>query len=336
MASTLTTNFAHFQIPLEDVQRATDNFHHDNLITKGGSGSAYSGQLLVSRNLMKIVALRLDRKLGVRDIEFWNEISMLSDLKHTNLVSFIGFCDEKNEKIIVIRQVANGSLVKHLNGPNLTSWARRLRISIGVARALSYLHHDDERSYGVIHRNINSFTILLDENWEPKLSGFTFSIKQPVNRMDQVVPCEPIGISGYMDPEIEKIKGASSKSDIYSFGVVLFEILCGRTAYIQNEANMFLAPLAKDHYENKTLQDIIQSDLWNQMSPFSLVKYSETAYSCLKEEGERRPRIEYVVAQLEKALELQLQRENIVRPRSLYCIFFFKSNTTLFPSYCYY
>ncbi|MFS7909754.1 putative protein kinase RLK-Pelle-CrRLK1L-1 family [Helianthus anomalus] len=336
MASTLTTNFAHFQIPLEDVQKATDNFHHDKLITKGGSGSAYSGQLLVSMNLMKIVALRLDRKLGVRDIEFWNEISMLSDLKHTNLVSFIGFCYEKNEKIIVIRQEANGSLVKHLNGPNLTSWARRLRISIGVARALSYLHHGHKRSYGVIHRNINSFTILLDENWEPKLSGFTFSIKQPVNRMDQVVPCEPIGISGYMDPEIEKIKGASSKSDIYSFGVVLFEILCGRTAYIQNKANTFLAPLAKHHYENKTLQDIIHSDLWNQMSPFSLVKYSETAYSCLKEEGQRRPRIEYVVAQLEKALELQLQRENIVRPRTLYCIFFFMSNTTLFPSYCYY
>ncbi|MFS7990510.1 putative protein kinase RLK-Pelle-LRR-I-1 family [Helianthus anomalus] len=100
--------------------------------------------------------------------------------------------------------------------------------------------------------------------------------------MDQVVLSDPIGTIGYIDPEIEKTKGVTYKSDIYSFGVVLFEILCGREAYIENETNRSLARLARKHYENNTLKDIIKPDLLNQIwSPQALLKYSNTAYSCL-------------------------------------------------------
>ncbi|XP_035836293.1 uncharacterized protein LOC110889018 isoform X4 [Helianthus annuus] len=310
--TTTIAKFAHLQIPLEDVVKATNNFHHDNIIGRGGLGHVYKGQLQRSGELIKISALRLDRKHGGGVVEFWTEVSMLSDLKHPNIVSIVGYCDEKDEKIVVtMYEAKNGSLKEHLNSSNLT-WTQRLKICVGVARALSYLHYDEGRGYGVIHLNINNTTILLDENWEPKLSGFKVSIKQSLNRMDQVVLSEPIGTIGYMDPEIGKTKGVTCKSDIYAFGVVLFEILCGRRAYIRSDANRLLAPLVMQHYENETLPDMIHPDLKNQMSRYqisvrSLRIYSETAYSCLKEERAHRPHMLNIVSGLEKALEKALK-----------------------------
>ncbi|KAJ0512005.1 putative protein kinase RLK-Pelle-CrRLK1L-1 family [Helianthus annuus] len=335
--TTTIANFAHLQIPLEDVVKATNNFHHDNIIGRGGLGHVYKGQLQRSGELITISALRLDRKHGGGVVEFWTEVSMLSDLKHPNIVSIVGFCDEEHEKIIVtMYEAKNGSLRKHLNSPHLT-WAQRLKICVGVARALSYLHYEEGRGYGVIHLNVNSFTILLDENWEPKLSGFKVSIKQSLNRMDHVVLSEPIGTIGYVDPEIEKSKGVTYKSDIYAFGVVLFEILCGRRACIRNDANRLLAPLVMQHYENQTLPDIIHPDLKNQMSRYqisvrSLRIYSEMAYSCLKEERSRRPDMLSIVNELEKAsekaLRFQPRPEKFVRPFLVFL--FFITPLTLF------
>ncbi|KAJ0736220.1 putative protein kinase RLK-Pelle-CrRLK1L-1 family [Helianthus annuus] len=307
--TTTIAKFAHLQIPLEDVVKATDNFHHDNIIGRGGLGHVYKGQLQRSGELITVSALRLDRKHGGGVVEFWTEVSMLSDLKHPNIVSIVGFCDEQHEKIIVTTYEAkNGSLKEHLSNPNLT-WTQRLKICVGVARALSYLHCDEGRGYGVIHLNVNSSTILLDENWEPKLSGFKVSIKQSLNRMDQVVLSEPIGTIGYLDPEIGKTKGVTCKSDIYAFGVVLFEILCGRRAY---DANRLLASLAMRHYEKETLPDIIHPDLRNQMSRCqislrSLRIYSDTAYACLKEDRAHRPHMLNIVNELEKTLEKALK-----------------------------
>ncbi|KAK1408178.1 hypothetical protein QVD17_39813 [Tagetes erecta] len=131
--------------------------------------------------------------------------------------------------------------------------------------------------------------------------------------MDHPVLCEPIGIHGYTDPTIENTGGVSHKSDIYSFGVVLFEILCGRAAYIENATDELLAPMAKYQYENNSVKDIIHPGLWNEMSPQALVKYSNIAYSCLEEEPSHRPDINDIAKQLEVAVELQLRRENVVR-----------------------
>ncbi|XP_022027827.1 uncharacterized protein LOC110929037 isoform X1 [Helianthus annuus] len=311
MESTTITKFAHLQIPLEDVQKATNNFHDDNIIGHGDFGRAYEGVLLRSDKLMKIAARRLDRKRGLGDVEFWKEVSVLSDLKHPNLVSIIGFCDERNEKIVVTTYEANGSLGQFLDSPNLT-WTQRLRICVGVAQSLSYLHSAEGRDYIVIHRFINSSTILLDENWEAKLSGFEISMKQSVNRMDQALLSEPIGAMGYMDPTIGKTRGVTHKSDVYSFGVVLFEILCGRKAYIENEAYRFLASLVKCHHENNTLGAIVHPYLANdQMSLKSLNIYLRVALSCLEEEAAHRPDMDYIVVELKKALEAQMQRDNL-------------------------
>ncbi|MFS7990887.1 putative protein kinase RLK-Pelle-CrRLK1L-1 family [Helianthus anomalus] len=311
MASTMN-QFAHLQIPLEDVAKATNNFHHDNIIGHGGVGIAYKGRLLWSGKSMEITARRFDCKHGDGDLEFLAEISALCDLKHKNLVSIIGFCDEIDEKIIVTTYQANGILGQYLNSLNLT-WKQRLRICLGVARALSYLHYDKGRDYAILHCNINSNTILLDDNWETKLSGFEFS-KQSVHDKDQVCPYEHTGTLGCVDLAIEKTGGVTHKSDIYSFGVVLFEILCERKALIHNEVDRSLAQLAKHHYEKGTLHDIIHPHLLNQiLSPQSLLIYSKVAYSCLNDDRAHRPDMHHIVAKLEKALELQLRHENIER-----------------------
>ncbi|XP_076958332.1 uncharacterized protein LOC143634030 [Bidens hawaiensis] len=283
---------APLQIPLEDVVNATSNFHHDNIIGHDAFGPIYKGRLLRSGNLINITARRLDRQHGLGDLEFWTEVTVLSDLKHANLVSIIGFCDQEDEKVIIATQAVNGSLGMYLNNPSLT-WVQRLRISVGVARALSYLRDNEGRDYYFIHRSINSSTVLLDENWEAKLSYFEYSIKQYYK--DQVRFCEPIGSTWYMDPSVGKTGGVTHKSDIYSFGVVLFEILSGR--------------LAKYYYEKGWLDSIVLPDLKDQVSTQSLRIYSNVAYSCVKEEPERRPDIGYIVAELEKALSVQLNSE---------------------------
>ncbi|KAJ0511892.1 putative protein kinase RLK-Pelle-LRR-I-1 family [Helianthus annuus] len=150
--------------------------------------------------------------------------------------------------------------------------------------------------------------------------------------MNQVILSEPIGTIGYVDPEIEKTKGVTYKSDIYSFGVVLFEILCGRKAFVPNDANRLLAPLAIHHYEKKMLKEIIHPSLWNQMSSHSLEIYSKVAYSCINGERTNRMDTNNVVNELEKALEshedFQLQRLNLVRPIFFYFCF---DVITLFP-----
>ncbi|MFS7990755.1 putative protein kinase RLK-Pelle-CrRLK1L-1 family [Helianthus anomalus] len=322
MTSTMTM-FASLRIPLEDIVKATNNFHEDYIIQHDGISTTYKGRLLWTGKEVKIAARRFDCKHAEGDLKFLNEISVLSDFKHTNLVSIIGFSEEKDEKIIITTYEATGNLGQYINSPNLT-WKQRLRICLGLAQALSYLHYDEGCDYGIIHCNITSDTILLDENGEAKLSGFEFSIKQSVNYKDQVCPCEHTGTMGCVDPAIEKTGGVTHKSDIYSFGVVLFETLCGRKALIQNEAEMSLAQLAKYHYEKGTLHDIFHPHLLNQiLSPQSLLIYSKVAYSCLNDDRAHRPDMHHTVAKLEKALELQLRRENIVRPFLCFIIYFF-------------
>nr|XP_043612019.1 serine/threonine-protein kinase CDG1-like [Erigeron canadensis] len=271
MESNTISEFAHLKMPLEDIVKATNNFADENIIGKGGFGTVYKGEIRFPSDWVssEISCQRLDRRQGQGDVEFWTEISVLSNLDHDNILKIIGYCDVKNEKIIISNYYPKGSLSMHLTDTTNLTWNKRLMISRGIANAITYLHQNIRRqrkirqNYDVIHRNINSFTVLLDSRWTPILTGFEFSIKHPVDRKNHVFRCEAIGTKGYMDPEIEKTGGVTHKSDIYALGVVLFEIMCGRKAFdpkLEND-NMFLAPLAKIHFKNDTLQDIINPEL---------------------------------------------------------------------------
>ncbi|GKB22114.1 kinase RLK-Pelle-CrRLK1L-1 family protein [Tanacetum coccineum] len=192
---TLPVEFAHLKIPLEEIVKATKSFANENLIGQGGFGKVYKGTLSRSGESIHIVARRLHHDYGQGDIEFWTEIMMLASLKNENVVSIVRFCDEKDEKIIVNKYEAKGSLDKYLSGPTLT-WMQRLKICVDVAHALKCIH--DGRDFSIIHRNIKSSKILLDDNWKPMLSGFEVSIKNTRARRHRLLLAEVIGTIGPM------------------------------------------------------------------------------------------------------------------------------------------
>ncbi|PWA94197.1 serine-threonine/tyrosine-protein kinase catalytic domain-containing protein [Artemisia annua] len=282
-----------------------------------GFGKVYKGKLLHSGELINISARRLDRKHGQGDVEFWIEISALPLFKDDDgfkmyggkIVEMIGFCDENDEKIIITHYDIKGSLSMYLGDPTNFTWDDRVFACYEIANAIRRIHHESGRAFSVIHRNINSSTILLDENKDAKLSGFEFSIKHSLDRKNLGIHSEVIGTQGYIDPTYLMTGSVTHKSDVYSLGVVLFEILCGRHAYNPNEQDdkKFLAPFAKYHYEEGTLHDIIHPEIWNQVARDSIEKkafrvISKVAYSCLNKEREQRPDMDQVLHELEDAI----------------------------------
>ena len=230
--------FERLRIPLADIACATDNFSDANLIREGEIGKHYKGKLNHLGKLIDIVARRLDPKDEYGNRKFWMEVTMLSTLKHDNLVSMIGFCDDDGVKIVVNKHEAKGSLDQYLSDPITLTWTRRLEVCVGMANALRYIHYDPKRNFSVVHRNIKSSKILLDENWKPKLSGFELSMKIAASQRGEVHSDQmggQGGTRGYIDPIYEKTGSVSHKSDVYSFGVVLFEIMCGTTALITSD-----------------------------------------------------------------------------------------------------
>ncbi|GKC52991.1 kinase-like domain, phloem protein 2-like protein [Tanacetum coccineum] len=247
------------------------------------------------------------------------EISMFTTLKHKNLASLVGFCDENGEKIIIIKLETKGSVENYLRDSKRLTWVRRLEICVGLAHALSYIHYDEQRDFSVIHRNIDSEMVLLNDNWEPKLPEFRLSMKIQASQRHLSFDTDNVpNMMGYTDPTYIKTKSAHHKSDMYSFGVVMFELLCGRKAVINDDQdNKYLASVAVTHYREKKLNEIIDWDLWNQIDSQSFNIFAEIAYDCLNEERSERPNIDEIVTRLEKALELQREHHNKVRWFSL-------------------
>lgn len=234
------------------------------------------------------------------------EIQLLSRYRHKNIISLVGFCDESSEKILVYEYAKHGSLDKYLSTPEL-SWTQRLQISLGAARGLNYLHNDVGPQHRVLHRDIKSSNILLDENWEAKISDFGLSKIGPSNVEFTCLFTGVCGTMGYLDPEYLNTGVLTKESDVYSFGVVLFEILCGRLANSKyQDKSVLLSSLAPKCYEESRLVDIIHPSLRTQMKVDSLDVFSMVAYQCLKENRTERPTMAWVAEKLEKALELQV------------------------------
>ncbi|GKA97529.1 kinase-like domain, phloem protein 2-like protein, partial [Tanacetum coccineum] len=304
-------DLAHLKIPLENILTATNNFADENVIEIAPFGNIYKGQLSWSGELITVNARRINKERKQAEQEFWMEISMLATLKHKNLVSIVGFCDEKDEKVIINKNETRGWLDSCLSDSMSLTWVRRLEICVGLAHALSYIHHDEPRDFSIIHRNISSLTVQLNNDWEAKLSDFERSMKIKASQRHQSFHNATLWYTnGYGDPAYIETNRVNHKSDMYSFGIVLFELLCGRKSIIDSDSNKYLAPLAITHYREKRFSEIIDWDLWKQMDSQSFNLFAEIAYDCLNEERSQRPSIDEIVPRLEKVLELQLEHEN--------------------------
>ncbi|KAL4581318.1 hypothetical protein LXL04_017530 [Taraxacum kok-saghyz] len=313
-------NLENYLIPLEEINRATDNFSPQRCIGDGGFGKVYKGQLS-KRWENRIAAIkRLDKDSHQGEHEFRNELEMFSKFHHKNIIAFIGYCDEGSERIIVSEYAANGSLNYHLGDPNkmrCITWIQRLKICLGAARGLDYLHSGLGEENRVIHRDMKSANILLDENFVAKVCDFGLSRFGPRNQQNTHVYTKAAGTPYYLDPTYHESNILQKESDVYSFGVVLFEMMSGMLVYRQRMIGKKKMPQSiikfVRQYNPGKLHNLIDPYIKDQIDSRSFEIFKYIAYQCISLNLRERPKMVTVIKKIEMALNIELQKNYIER-----------------------
>ncbi|XP_012068359.2 receptor-like protein kinase FERONIA [Jatropha curcas] len=292
---------------MKEIKAATNNFDEGRIIGTGGFGVVYKGY--IDGETTTVAVKRSNKAQGHN--EFQSEIKTLSLLRHQNVVSLMGYCSDEQEMILVYEYMPKGTLFEHLHFSDEQqkmplSWNQRLHICIGAAQGLCYLHTG--MKFQIVHRDVKTSNILLDENWVAKIADFGLSKIDPTNGSTKVM-----GSIGYIDPEYCRLLKLTDKSDVYSFGVVLLEVLSAKFVVNyncndneENEDAVSFVEWALNCYEKGDLENLIDPHLEGKITPASLAKFMEITQKCLAEQGLDRPSISQVLWSLELALELQI------------------------------
>ncbi|KAF3776434.1 Calmodulin-binding receptor-like cytoplasmic kinase 3 [Nymphaea thermarum] len=273
------------------IIRATNNFAPTMKIGDGGSATVYKGVLADGR----AVAVKRAKQGTFENLqkEFSTEIETLTNVEHRSLVKLIGFVDEDNESIIVSEYVPNGTLREHLDGLNGKSldFAQRLEISIDVAHALTYLHVYSGKP--IIHCDIKSSNILLTENLRAKVADFGFARAGPTNEDETHISTKVKGTAGYLDPEYVKTYRLTTKSDVFSYGILLLEIFSGRRPVeVNRPANeRITVRWAFQLFNERKLLDILDPSL-ESPGPEILHGLFRLAFNCAAPIRSDRPTME--------------------------------------------
>ncbi|WVY98199.1 hypothetical protein V8G54_030350 [Vigna mungo] len=296
----IMTDRIFFGVPVfsyKELQEATNNFDRNRKLGEGGFGSVYYGKLEDGRE----VAVKLFSEHNYRRVQqFMNEIEILTHLRHRNLVSLYG-CTSRHsrELLLVYEYVPNGTLACHLNRRDkLLTWPIRMQIAVETATALAYLHASD-----IIHRDVKSSNILLDTNFLVKVADFGLSRLIPTDASH--VSTGPQGTPGYLDPEYFQHYQLTDKSDVFSFGVVVAELISSLPAVDAGRKSdeINLVSLAIKKIQNGKLSELVCESLGfesNEEVRRMVNSVAELAFLCVQGDRQLRPSMDEVVEALRK------------------------------------
>ncbi|XP_069142814.1 G-type lectin S-receptor-like serine/threonine-protein kinase At4g03230 [Solanum lycopersicum] len=282
---------------LETILAATDNFSTANKLGQGGFGPVYKG---IFPGEKEIAVKTLSSQSGQGIDEFKNEVTLIAKLQHRNLVRLLGYCINAAEQILLYEYMPNKSLDTFLfDGTlcQLLDWKRRYDIILGIARGLSYLHHDSRLR--IIHRDLKTSNILLDEEMNPKISDFGLA-RIVEGKVTEANTKKVVGTYGYMSPEYALDGLFSIKSDVFSFGVVMLEIISGRrnTGFYQSEEALNLLGYAWKLWTEKAETQLIEKSLLESCNRSEALKCINIALLCVQEDPNHRPTMSDVILML--------------------------------------
>jgi serine/threonine protein kinase len=289
----------------EQLKIATDNYSENRILGRGGYGTVYKGVL----SNQQVVAIKRSKLMDENQVEqFINEITILSQINHRNVVRLLGCCLETQVPLLVYEFISNGTLFEHIHNQNNFPWKDRLRISIETARAIAYLH--SAASFPIIHRDIKSSNILLDGKYTAKVSDFGASRSVPFDHTHVTTLVQ--GTMGYLDPEYFHTSLLTEKSDVYSFGVVLDELLTGEmpVSFGRTEDHRNLATYFASMVNEGRLIQAVTPHLLAEAKLDELYLVAHLTRRCLNVKGEERPTMKEVALELEGLTNTVTKRAN--------------------------
>ncbi|XP_020415075.1 G-type lectin S-receptor-like serine/threonine-protein kinase At4g27290 isoform X2 [Prunus persica] len=282
---------------LRSILAATNNFSEANKVGEGGFGPVYKGILPGNQ---EVAIKRLSKKSGQGHQEFMNELKLIAKLQHTNLVRLFGYCIEEEELILIYEFMANRSLDKFLFDPSEKlelDWGKRFRIIEGIAQGILYIHKYSRLK--IIHRDLKASNVLLDGAMNPKISDFgmakIFEINQTEANTNRVV-----GTYGYMSPEYARYGHFSEKLDVFSFGVLLLEIVSGKknAAFHRFEHSLTLAGWAWELWREGRGMEVIDASVRETCRHDEALKCIQVGFLCVQEDPADRPTMSSVILML--------------------------------------